>query len=578
MRTKVNKLIVAILALAVSFNSLIACSSNNSSNSESAEGNAATNDSTAKLNIVNGKIEPAVTITTVRGEDPAAKFKNGETYYDNVHTRWARETLGVNIKTLWSAPMGDDSYDTKLRLMLSSGDDLPDVFIATSPTTINMFIESGKVLEIGEAFEKYASPIWKAAMAESPTAWYPFIRNGKKYAIPVLRQSMGTQSPLWIRQDWLDKLNLKAPTTIDELEKVMDAFVNQDPDGNGKKDTLALDFGMKDQFIGYPIGDASWIFGLFGAIPQRWYPGPDGKLQYGSIQPGIKTALAKLKEWKDKGYIADDIALHDFYKVVENVTSNKVGMLGGENWLMVYPGSMLLASNPKAMYTPYPLPKGIDGKNMRTVGAPYTSAILISKDISEEALQAFFHYQNALYEAYNSDDPFIFRGFQEGYDYVIKDGKAVMDEKQIPGGKVSTMKYTLTGAAASYPSKLLEVDLKIARGETLTNKDLATMANTGVIGVDSSNPLEMITRQATLVIMTQTDADVPEYFQGPTTPTMSSKWELLTKMEMDTFVEIIYGKKPVDEFDVFVKKWKSSGGDDITREVNEWYESVKSLK
>jgi ABC-type glycerol-3-phosphate transport system substrate-binding protein len=42
---------------------------------------------------------------------------------------------------------------------------------------------------------------------------------------------------LYIRQDWLDKLKLKAPVTIDDFYNVAKAFALNDPDGNGKKDT-----------------------------------------------------------------------------------------------------------------------------------------------------------------------------------------------------------------------------------------------------------------------------------------------------------------------------------------------------
>ncbi|MEI2279863.1 sugar ABC transporter [Paenibacillus polysaccharolyticus] len=564
---KQRKIILGCLLLAMSFSLLAACSNK--------EETAKSNEPAKEIKIVNGKIEPAVSVTMVRSEDPTVKFKNGESYMDNVHTRWAKDTLGVEMKTLWTSSAVD--YDTKLKLMLSSGDQIPDLFVANSSqsNTINTFIDSGKLLDVTEAFDKYASDTWKAAVAEEPTAWYPFMKDGKKFAIPVLRPTAGTQSVLWIRQDWLDKLNLKAPTTLDELEKVMDAFVNQDPDGNGKKDTLALELAMKDQVVGSPMGDTSWFFGMFGAIPERWYPDTDGNLKYGSIQPEVKSGLSKLNEWMNKGYIASDIALHDFNKVAENVASGKVGMLGGENWMMVYPGSMLLASNPNAIYNPYPIPKGADGKNMRTIADPYTSAILINKDISEEALQAFFHYQNALYEAYNSDDPLLFKGFQDGYDYVIENGKAVMDESKITGGKVSTMKYTITGSDAVYPSKRLEANVKMAKNETLSNQELAALAPTGILGNDNSNPLEAFSSKALLVAMDQSDIDVPEYFQGPSTKTMLSRQELLTKMQIDSYIEIIYGKKPVDEFDSFVAKWKSSGGDNIIKEVNEWYDTVK---
>lgn len=569
-----KKIALSLLVLTVGVSVLAGCGSNN--DTEGTEGNKDVSSKTP-INIVDGKIDHVVTITTVRGEDPTAKFKNNETYSDNIHTRWAKDTLGIDVKTLWTSPMGDGSYDTKLKLMLSSGDKLPDVFVSQNQATTNMFIESGQVMDITEAFEKYASSTWKSAVAEVPTSWQPFMKDGKKYAIPVIRQNMGTQSPLWIRQDWLTKLNLQAPKTLEELDKVMDAFVNQDPDGNGKKDTLALDFAMKDSITGSPVGDTSWIFGLFGAIPERWYPGEDGKLQYGSVQPGIKDALSKIKSWKDQGYIATDIALHDFNKVAENVASGKVGMLGGENWLMSYPGSLMLASNPQAMYVPYELPTGEGGqKTLRTIGNPYTSAVLISKDISDEALQAFFHYQNTMFSSYESDDPFLFKGFQEGYDYVIKDGKADLSDKDIPGGRIETMKYTITGAASIYPSKQLATDIKVVKGEETTPRDWAYMATTGNIAMDDSNPLGMIARQATLVAMGQTDSDVPEYFLGPLTDTMTSRNELLKKMQMDTFTSIIYGKQSPDDFDSFVKKWKSSGGDDISKEVNEWYDSVKN--
>jgi len=564
---KNRKMAAVLLAAVLSLGMLSACgSSKGDTNNEVASGKA--------VSVVNGKLEPSVTITTIRGEDPSVKFREGENLSENVHTRWARDTLGVNIKTLWSAPMADGSYNTKLKLMLSSGDELPDVFVVYDKNIANMFIESGKVLNAGKAFDEYASSTWKAAMAETEVAWQPFTREGERYGIPVINNSMGSQSAMWIRQDWLDKLNLKAPKTVEELEQVMDAFANQDPDGNGQKDTISLAFPMKNSITGYPIGDASWIYGLFGAIPERWYPGADGKLQYGSIQPGVKTALGKLKEWKDKGYISSDVALHDTNKMIELVAAGKVGIIGGQSWFMTYPGALGLASNPKAMYTPYPIPQGQNGTNMRTISEPYYGVVLLNKNISKEALQAFFHYQNKMFSAYESDDPFIFKGYQEGYDYVVKDGKVLSDDSEIPGGKIGTDKYTLTGGYAMYPSKMLAVDLKLAKGEQLADNDRAVLANVGIVSGEIS-PMDMTTRKGLLVISEQTSFDVPDYFRGPVTDLMLSRSELLKKMQMDTFTEILYGKKTLDDFDAFVDKWKSSGGEEITKEVNEWYDSVK---
>ena len=45
----------------------------------------------------------------------------------------------------------------------------------------------------------------------------------------------------------------------------------------------------------------------------------------------------------------------------------------------------------------------------------------------------------------------------------------------------------------------------------------------------------------------------------------------LKKLQEEAYLEIITGKKPVDYFDEFVKTWYASGGEQLTKEANEWY-------
>ena len=51
------------------------------------------------------------------------------------------------------------------------------------------------------------------------------------------------------------------------------------------------------------------------------------------------------------------------------------------------------------------------------------------------------------------------------------------------------------------------------------------------------------------------------------TETMESKWSNLKSMEEEIMMKIITGKSEISEFDSFVQKWKSEGGDTITQEV-----------
>src|SRR4030042_2784638 len=73
--------------------------------------------------------------------------------------------------------------------------------------------------------------------------------DGKMYGLPDPGQIPPTDG-LVIRKDWLDKLGLAMPKTMDELIEVARKFTNDDPDGNGKNDTYG--FGAYPDMAGVP--------------------------------------------------------------------------------------------------------------------------------------------------------------------------------------------------------------------------------------------------------------------------------------------------------------------------------------
>jgi putative aldouronate transport system substrate-binding protein len=548
---------------------LTACSGNSGGSGESSNAPKAAAPDAPK--IVDGKFDKPITLTTVRGIESALKFKNGETIDNNTHYKWVKEQLGIELKNLWSVTNENDSYETKLKLMLSSNEQFPDVLVAKKETA-QLLIESGKFLDLTQVFDEKASQTWKDALGEIDNPWGPFIKDGKKFAIPVIDLPEISDTVLWIRKDWLNKLSLQPPKTIDELEKIMDAFKTQDPDGDNKNDTYGIGLNIKDKYNDH-TGDTSWIFGAYGALPDQWNIGADGKLSFGSVQPEIKQGLAKIKEWKDKGYVPEDVALNDFDRVNKDIVAGTVGLIAGPKWFPFYPLIDLVKADPKADFQPYPIPVGPSGKAMRhgTIISG-TNAILINKDISPEALDAFFLYWNTMYESTVTEDPFFLKGYQEGYDYVIKDGQRVAEDSQIPGGKVETLHYPLTYQNPVYPSKFIAPFIKLAKGEKLEPAELGMYASWGRDPNDSAAKLEY---KAYGVYASQQDITVIDAFTGAPTATMASRWDLLKKMEKEDFSKIIYGKEPVDSFDSFVKKWNQSGGEQVTKEVNDWYSSVK---
>ena len=86
---------------------------------------------TAKTKTVqnaDGKFDPPITITTARPVGGDYTFINGEDINNNVHNKWAKDKLGIEIKDLWDTA-DNAAYHTKLRLSLTTQDQLPDVFI-----------------------------------------------------------------------------------------------------------------------------------------------------------------------------------------------------------------------------------------------------------------------------------------------------------------------------------------------------------------------------------------------------------------------------------------------------------------
>ena len=95
--------------------------------------------------------------------------------------------------------------------------------------------------------------------------------DGKVYSLyqgrPLSRQG------LIYRKDWADNLGLSAPKTVDEFYEMARAFSEDDPDGNGKNDTI----GLTDR--------SDLIFGVFKTIAS-WHGTPnnwgekDGRTTY----------------------------------------------------------------------------------------------------------------------------------------------------------------------------------------------------------------------------------------------------------------------------------------------------------
>ncbi|KRE69600.1 extracellular solute-binding protein [Paenibacillus sp. Soil750] len=507
------------------------------------------------------KFDPPVTISAAITLRPSDKLRFGDTPENNPVTRWLSENLGIVTKFQWVVT-DTAAFETKVRLAMASGEQLPDV-LYTGGSLLEELIDSGKIQTIDEAFEKYASPRLKNLYAKNPAVWATAKRNGKVIGLPDVSNGVVGENIMWIRQDWLDKLQMKAPTTIEEFEKLLDAFTNQDPDGNGKKDTFGLAFGANTGYhkpTNNYMTNVEFIFGQ--DQPYMWLKGPDGKLEYGANRPTVKAGLAKLNQWFSKGYLNPDFGTMDAAKAMADFTSGKAGIAIAAGWAGAWPigtaVSEAKSKNQTLNIKPYPIPSGITGEVGRQESQPSYGTYVFRKGFNN--MEAIFKYYDTMYGCLIEDASCPFAvGQGEGYDYVMKDGKP--DWKTVPDGIVNLSRYLIFPSNGTAPTNVMEgpsIYQRVAAGKLDNVFEQKLAASNDKLAIDGFS-----------VGYLQMDKDVKNGFYGANTPTMKEKWEQLNTLEDQAYLQIIYGKQKPDYFDTFLKQWHEQGGTQITKEINE---------
>ncbi|OMD42311.1 hypothetical protein BSK56_25795 [Paenibacillus borealis] len=520
--------------------------------------------SAAEATLKDGKYDPPITISIAKQQDEnAGKYINGESLNDNVLTRWGKEHLGIQIETTL---LGGDAtqYNTKLRLALTGSEKLPDVLPVYDTSLENDLIQSGLVKDITEDISKYMPNRLKEIYKEYPTAFNPVIQDGKVYGMPIAPNLTEGQVML-IRQDWLDKLNLKAPTTLDEFEKVIAAFTNDDPDGNGKQDTYGFDFSGKDSYNTGWVSDSVMIFSAYTGkhLPGQWYS-EDGKLTYGSVSEGTKDALAKLRDWYSKGYLNKELATQGAWDALADFTEGKAGIIIGRPWL--YGSVKDVETNVQgAKISAYPTISGDSGDKTYQSGQQNDGVFMFNKDFNN--MEAFFLYYDKLYDAAFGTGDFKY-GYAEGYDYDTVNGEVVFDSKKFntpmdAAQGVGKMSFTKNTPSVDGPGKSF---YDLAQGAKPDN---------GVLMRSAAN--DPTAKDGYVISYENRDVLLPNAFNGPPTKTMQTSWEQLNTMEKETFTKIIYSKEPLEAYDTFVKQWHDKGGTQITEEVNEWYTNASKV-
>lgn len=494
------------------------------------------------------KYDPPVELTAALVLRETDKLKNGDTVENNPMSRWARDKLGITIKYKWQMSDQNNALTQKIRLALASGEELPDVLRVDDAVLLNELIESGKIEPVGEAFEKYATDRTKEAFEKNSVVWQSVTKDGVKWSLPSISDGIIGDTIMWVRQDWLDAVGKSAPTNIQEFGDVLAAFKTKFP--NKVPWTVA----GKDNLVGY-MGDAQFMFGATQIT--IWDKDGNGGLQYGGIQPSTKQALVQMHDYYEAGFLDPEFGTYDAAKAASLFTSGNAGIIFGPGWM----GAMLNDTakiDAAAVVKPYPIPSGVDGTIGRT-GSPLSYQKYVFRK-GFDHFDAIFQYWDAMLGPILEDPTSEFAaGFAEGYDYVMKDGEPSWEGAD-PG---SLDAYVLLGPGNTPPGMVDGPSIfeRVFNGkrDSIYEKKLSRSNMKGVEG-------KMVATQ-------QTGVGHRNLFVGAPTKTMLERNDQLWQMTSEMLLKIIYGKDSPDAFDKYVEDWKAKGGEQITKEVNDWYKA-----
>lgn len=213
-----------------------------------------------------------------------------------------KQKLNINLK-VELLPLGNDGL-TKFSAA-AAANNLPDFFQVTSDSLFLKWIPLGLVGAVDSLLPLMPQRTKDRYSVATINKLYTV--NGKLYSLAENAGSILPRRAGWfIRKDWLDKLNLQAPKTLDDLLNVAKAFTTRDPDGDGKADTYG--FAALIDPLTYVQGLGNYfapIYGAFG-LPGPWDFSVPGKLSLSVRNPAFLQATLFIKSMVDAKVIDPD--------------------------------------------------------------------------------------------------------------------------------------------------------------------------------------------------------------------------------------------------------------------------------
>lgn len=494
-----------------------------------------------------------------------SNLPEGETYEDNAYTRLIREIINVQNEDVYENY--GDTYNVGISTMIATGN-IADIMVVDQKT-MNAMQKNDQLADLTEVYANCASDRIKdiyASYGEEILQGCTF--DGKLMAFPETNISDGPNL-LWVRKDWMEKLGLSVPETIDDVKHIALTFAEENPAnqemgniGLAVSTTLYGGTGISSEY------GMNLIFASFGAYPGRWLTDAEGMPVYGSVQPNVKDALGMLADWYQEGVLDRDFLIRTQDDIADLIAQGRCGIFFAPWWAPNNPLWRCHETDPEADWQPFLIRTGKDG-SVRYCNEKLTGNYVVVRkgyeypEIVPKILSVMFDYMR-----YSYDDP---RGeFQQYYtgniDPTARPLAINLDYNQALTICYENLQAALNGEKSEDELEILERSFEKVCRAYLENPKTASAE-------EWSAYLSRIT--ACSLLSDEKIQRVNTIYPTRTKTTETYRYTL-KELESETFLKIIRGESELSSFDDFVKEWQEEGGNEIIQEMIQERKSLSS--
>jgi putative aldouronate transport system substrate-binding protein len=361
---------------------------------------------------------------------------------------------------------------------------------------------------------------------------------------------------------------MDAPTTLDEMDAVAEAFVTNNLGAGPPGTTQGV---MASANLQSWYGGLGPVFGGFGVLPS-WYGGVStfvddgsGTVRYDGVQPQMKEALAFVRSWYERGIIAGDFFTKGYDQNRGDAEGNRVGMAYTHAWggtMAIAVGSM--KNDPEARWTFIDVPAGPAGKG-KNYFHPLRDGVFVFKKGSEH-IDAILRQGN--FEAEIVLSPELRQHGFEGHNYKWDGDKIVTETGGTHGYGII---HTRGGDNISPESNMRDIKWRLDYQRTVPREKWDAWME---LQLDDPTGVQIMQMEGWLLLAERslTDDTIKNVWKELPTEMQKEKWAGLQKLVDETYFGLITGELPMDAFDTFVTQWQDQGGYAILQEIQEWYD------